>query len=86
MKVTPLTEAIAQIIKNIQVEYQGELVDPSVYSIRKEVSITFDDEAMGLIISGNCPESLYRDFENTVKKHGFKIVDTDGSRLILQTA
>jgi hypothetical protein len=68
---------------------EGEPLDASIYKFKhtpdwKTVEVLFNDENMTYLLAGYVSSSVYDEMERMFKNLGYELVDSDGSRAILQ--
>lgn len=73
------------IVKH-ELRFDGELIHGDIYqwTLGHESTIIFNDEGVDYLIAGYVSSTVYDEMEEGLRKIGFDIIETDGSRMVLE--
>ena len=74
------------LIVRHELRFDGELIHGDIYkwTLGHKSTIIFNDEGVDYLIAGYVSSTVYDEMEEGLRDLGFNIIDTDGSRMILE--
>jgi predicted RNA-binding protein (virulence factor B family) len=82
-----IQEVLEELITKHQLDMYGEELDADIHQYEEKgdtIEVVFNDEYVGYLIAGYVASHIYDEMEENLKELGLKIVDSDGSWMMLE--